>query len=120
MPILYLIARVLMGAAFLFAGLRNAAQIPALTEAMVKRGIPQPRNAMLIGVALQIVSGALLMIGLWPALGAAGLIVFVVLATVLFHNFWDYSGAERGPHLGAATVNTSLVGAFLMVIATSI
>lgn len=114
---LILLARLLLGGAFLVFGVRNIANIGPLTAALTARGLPLPRIAAIIGVALQIVGGALTAIGPFAAWGGAALIVFVVLATVLFHNFWDYKGADRASHVTAAIMNTGLAGAFLLVTA---
>jgi putative oxidoreductase len=72
-------------------------------------------------VGLQIVGGALTAIGGFvPVLGVPGglaLIVFLVLATLLFHPFWEFSGDEQKPHLSAFIMNSGLTGAFLLVTA---
>lgn len=114
---LILLARLLLGGAFLVFGLRNITNIGPLTAGLTARGLPLPRIAAIIGVALQIIGGALTAIGPFGAWGGAGLILFVVLATVLFHNFWDYEGADRANHVNATIMNAGLAGAFLLVIA---
>lgn len=117
---LVLLARLLLGGAFLTFGIRNITNVGPLTAGLTARGLPLPRIAAIIGVALQIVGGALTAIGPFGVWGGAGLIVFVVLATVLFHNFWDYQGADRANHVTASIMNAGLVGAFLLVTAVSL
>ncbi|UXN74194.1 DoxX family membrane protein [Devosia sp. A8/3-2] len=117
---LILLARLLLGGAFLIFGIRNIANIGPLTAGLTARRLPLPRIAAIIGVALQIVGGALTTIGPFGARGGAGLIVFVLFATVLFHNFWDYKGADRANHVTANIMNAGLAGAFLLVIAVSL
>lgn len=117
---LVLLARLLLGGSFFVFGLRNLPNIGALTKGLTARGVPLPNIAAIIGVGLQIVGGALTAIGPFGVLGGAGLIVFVVLATVLFHNFWDYEGADRASHVTASIMNAGLVGAFLLVVAVSL
>ena len=114
------VGRFLLGAAFLAFGIRNYPRIDALTEAMVKRGLPQPRLLMTIGVLIQIVGGAMVATGFLAWLGALALMAFVIVAAILFHNFWDYPAAERTPHINACIMNTGLAGAFLVVFALSI
>jgi putative oxidoreductase len=114
------IARLLLGGAFLVFGLRNIRSIPALTGALTGRRLPLPRICAMIGVGLQIVGGLLVAIGPWSLVGGVLLIVFLVLATLLFHPFWEYEGEARGPHVNAAIMNTGLTGAFLLVIATAL
>ena len=65
-------ARLLLGGAFVFAGLRNLTNASVLTGLMAARGVPQARLALLAGIVLQIVAGALVIAGLWTAIAAAG------------------------------------------------
>jgi putative oxidoreductase len=118
-PATYLVvlARLLLGGAFLVFGIRNIWNIAGLTAGLRARGLPLPRLAAIIGVAMQIVGGALVAFGPFGAIGGGLLILFLFLATVLFHNFWDYSGPDRVTHLNATIMNLGLAGAFLQPIA---
>jgi len=55
-------------------------------------------------------------LGIWPAAGAIVLIVFLIGATELFHNFLLFKGEARLPHFYFTLVNIALVGYCLMVI----
>ena len=114
------IGRFLLGAAFVVFGIRNIAGIPRLTEAMEKKGVPQARILMTIGVGIQIVGGAMVATGFLAWLGALALMAFLLLAAYLFHAFWEYPAEERTPHINATIMNTGLAGAFLVVLALSL
>jgi putative oxidoreductase len=118
--LVFALARLLLGGAFLLFGLRNIGNIAGLTAGLTARGMPLPRLSAITGVGLQIVGGALTAIGPFGIAGGVMLIVFVIFATVLFHNFWDYSGAERATHVNATIMNVGLVGAFLLPIASAL
>ena len=122
------IARLLLGGAFVAFAVRNyLVSVPRLTGLLETSRLLQkyptfklpttPRNVVLAGIALQGVGGLLTAVGLFPALGGLLMIVFLIVATVLFHPAWLYPADERGPHTAAVLMNTSLVGAFLMSIA---
>jgi putative oxidoreductase len=116
---LFLLGRFIFGAAFVVLGIRNIKSLPKLTEVMEKKGLlPQPRLWMIAGVGIQIVGGAMVALGILPWLGALALIAFLLLAAYLFHPFWEYPAAERGPHVYACIMNTGLSGAFLMIAAS--
>lgn len=117
---LYYIGRFLLGAAFVVFGLRNISGIPRLTEAMEKKGVPQARALMTIGVGIQIVGGLMVALGIFPWLGALALIAFLLLATYLFHAFWEYPAEERTPHINSCIMNIGLSGAFLAIMAVSL
>jgi len=91
-----------------------------LTGLMTVRGVPQARLALFAGIALQVVCGALLIAGLWVPIAAAGLILFLIVATVMFHNFWDHEGLERGNRINGVISNVALTGGFLPLIANSL
>jgi putative oxidoreductase len=114
---LYALARLLLGGAFVVFAIRHVfVNIPRLTG-IIENRVPMARNVVIFGIALQFVGGLLSAIGPWQVLGGVLMIVFLVLATVLFHPMWAYKGAERAPHTVATLMNTSLVGAFLLLVA---
>jgi putative oxidoreductase len=118
--LLFVLARLMLGGAFVVFGVRNIANLDRLTAAMEKKNLPSARLAMMTGIGMQIVGGALVATGILAWLGALILIVFLYAAVYLFHDFWAYSGAERTPHLNAWITNTALAGGFLLVLALSI
>ncbi len=88
-----------------------------LTQLMTTRGVPQPQAMLWLGIALQIAAGALLIAGMWTGFAAAGLILFLLVATPMFHNFWDHAGAERAAKINGVVGNVALIGGFLVVMA---
>ena len=119
--LLIVVAHLLAGGAFVVFGARNIKAVPGLAKALEGRKVPMPATAARIGVGLQLVGGALVLIAPWVplagVLGGLALIVFLVLATVLFHPVWEYQGEARKPHLNSVIMNTCLAGAFLLVLA---
>jgi putative oxidoreductase len=119
--LLTVIAHLLMGGAFVVFGMRNINAVTGLSKALAGRKVPMPRTAAQIGVGLQLVGGVLVFIAPFvPFAGVFGglaLIVFLVLATLLFHPAWEYQGEARKPHVNALIMNTCLAGAFLLVLA---
>jgi len=49
---------------------------------------------LLWAVLLEIVGGTLLVLNLFPRVGTICLMVFLVPATFIFHNFWSFTGSE--------------------------
>jgi len=117
---LIVLARIALGGAFLVAGVRNLLGFRMLAPIMAQLGVPLPQVALAIGIALQIVCGAALALGFYPAWAAAGLALFVVVATAIFHRFWEHQGHERVEHVNGFISNVALVGGFLLAIAVSL
>ncbi|RJT41720.1 DoxX family protein [Mesorhizobium waimense] len=111
------VARLLLGGAFVFAGLRNIANAAFLIQLMTARGVPQAGLALWLGIALQIGAGGLVIVGIWTALAATGLILFLVVATIMFDNFWDHQGPERAASINGFVANVALTGGFLSLMA---
>jgi len=107
----------LIGGVFVFAGLRNIANRQLLTGLLAARGAPFPALLLAAGIALQIAAGVLLMAGVRTDAAALGLLAFLAVATVLFHNFWDHQGLERANRINGLASNVALAGAFLLVLA---
>ena len=115
-----IIARVLMGLPFVIAGIRNVRNLDRLVGLMESRKVPNARIATIIGVAVQLVSGVLVVIGVLTPWGALGLAAFLAAATLIVHPYWTYPKDEQFPHINACIVNTALVGAFLMLFAITL
>jgi len=116
------LAHVLLGGAFVVFGIRNwRHNVPRLSGILANKNFPQPANVVRFGILMQTLGGLLTLLAIIvPMAGVAGgtiMIVFLVLATVLFHPMWQFSGTDRMPHTAATLMNSSLCGAFLLVIA---
>ena len=72
---------------------------------------------MALGFAVQLIGGLALVSGLWIVPAAIVLIVFLVVATSLYHNLFMFQGKERDPHLYLTLVNITLAAGLLLVIA---
>lgn len=112
-----LVARLLLGGAFVFAGLRNIQNRAFLSQLMAARGVPQAKLALWVGIVVQIVAGALVAAGAGTAIAGAALVLFLVAATPMFHNFWDHQGPERAARINGFVGNVALTGGFLALMA---
>jgi putative oxidoreductase len=117
METLMLIGRCIFGAFFLIAGIRNIARFNERRSGATNYGWLLPAPAMPAGFAVQLIGGLLLILGFWVVPAALALIVFLALATALYHNLFLFQGQQRDPHLYFTLVNITLAGGLLMVIA---
>jgi putative oxidoreductase len=118
--LLILIGRIVFGAFFLIAGIRNAINFGERKAMKTNYGWTLPAPLAAIGIAIQLLGGLSVLLGLWTVAGALALIVFLIPATALFHNFLLFKGKERDPHLYLTLVNTTLVGGFLLIIGNAL
>jgi putative oxidoreductase len=113
---LIIVGRVVLGAFFVIAGVRNFLHFGERKSPETNYGWNLPMPVTALGFAVQIVGGLSVLLGIWPAWGAAVLILFLIGATELFHNFLMFNGAARDPHLYLTLVNITLAGFLLTII----
>ncbi len=114
---LMIIGRVIFGAFFLIAGIRNFWNFGERMQLPTNYGWPLPAPLLVVGFAVQVLGGLSLIFGLWTIWGALALIAFLFGATPLYHNLFLFKGKERDPHFYLTLVNITLVGGLLMIIA---
>ena len=102
---LLLIGRVVLGLFFVIAGIRNLLRLPGRFTMETNYGWKLHPAAMVLGFAAQLAAGAALVFGVYIVWSAATLIIFLILATALYHNFLLFKGEARQPHLYFTLVN---------------
>lgn len=117
--VLMAIGRIVFGAFFAIAGIRNLVAFAERRELNTNYGWKLPASIMAADFLLQLAGGLALMAGIWVVPAAVLLIVFLIIATSLYHNLFLFSGKERDPHLYLTLVNITLAAGLLMVIANA-
>jgi putative oxidoreductase len=117
---LILIGRVVLGLFFVIGGIRNFLRFSERSSPETNYGWKLPLPVTAAGYVAQIVGGASVVLGLGTPWGAALLILFLIGATSLFHNFTLFKGEARQPHLYFTLVNCALAGYCLLVIGLSL
>jgi putative oxidoreductase len=113
------LGRALLCTIFLLSAVGN--KIPnfrAVAGAMAGEGVPAPQ-VMLVGAIVFLIAGSLsVILGYRARIGAALLLVFLVLVTYYFHDFWTVSDPRvRQEQVIQFMKNLGLMGAMLLVIA---
>lgn len=78
------------------------------------------RLSLIAASAFQTIAGLLLMLGLWVAQAAIGLIVFTVIASYLMLNFWDLEEPARDGAKKAVQANLAIIGGLLIAAAQTL
>ena len=114
--LLILIGRIILGLFFVIAGIRNFLRFGERKSMATNYGWKLPAPVTALGFATQLLAGLSVMFGIYPAWGAAALIVFLICATTLFHNAMMFEGEARQPHIYFTLVNITLSAYCLMII----
>jgi putative oxidoreductase len=117
--ILAVLGRVMICTIFFMSAVGN--KIPhfdAVSELMGQKGIPAPK-VMLVGVIVFLIAGSLsVVLGFKARVGATLLLIFLVLATYYFHDFWDVTDpAAKQEQLIQFMKYLGLMGAMVLIIA---
>ncbi|MBX3418686.1 MAG: DoxX family protein [Pirellulaceae bacterium] len=116
--LLSLFGRLFIGTIFLMSAVGNKIpQFSATVGYMESKGVPLP-SLMLVGAIVFLIAGSLSVIsGYKTRIGATLLLVFLILATYFFHNFWAYEGQDQQREMIQFMKNLSMAGAMLFLIA---
>lgn len=110
--------RIMIVAIFLLSAVGN--KIPnfnSVANYMASEGVPLPRF-MLAGAIVFLIAGSLSVIaGFKTKFGASLLLIFLVLATYFFHDFWSFEGDARQQQMIQFLKNVSLMGTMLFLVA---
>lgn len=117
--ILIAIGRTVFGLFFVIAGYRNFRDIQGRIGSPTNYGWALPTPFLVIGYAIQLIGGLALVFNFWTVYAAIAIIIFLVIATELYHNLFMFQGNDRKPHLYFTLVNITLVAGLLQVIANA-
>jgi putative oxidoreductase len=114
---LWLLGRILIGSIFVQSGLDKLMSLDGFTGFLVNSGIPAGMASILapVGASVEFAGGLAIVLGLMTRYVALLLIVFVIIATLLAHRFWDYDGSARYGQLINFSKNVAIIGGFLFV-----
>ncbi len=115
---LEIVGQLLIALLFLGTALINSTmKVKQHADRMAVQGIPAPHAVLWTGFAMQYAGAIMIGLDIWTDTGAVILIVFTVLATAIFHRFWEVGDPLRR-HLHQAFLfsNCAIVGGLLLLI----
>jgi putative oxidoreductase len=112
-----LIARILIGAIFLWSGFGKLSSLPQFTAGMIDRGLPFAQLLAPLGAVVEFAAAIALILGASTRIAALALAVFTIVATVIAHRFWDFPDAEQRTQSIQFMKNLAIVGGLTSLIA---
>lgn len=112
-----LIGRILLAVMFVYAGYGKIGGFAGTAGYIASIGLPLPQLLAAGSIALEIGAGLMLVVG-WKARWAAlALAAFTVLASMIFHRFWEAPAAQYMTQQLFFLKNLAVTGGLLMVAA---
>ena len=112
-----LAGRICISLIFVIAGIMKILQYKAMTLALANTMLPKVHWLLILAIIFELGGGILVLIGWFSRFGAFLLIVFVIIATVVFHSFWTFQGTEVVNQTYHFLKNLSILGALLYILA---
>jgi putative oxidoreductase len=128
--------RILFAVLFIVSGAGKLLDLPATTEMIASKitipsvatpytaqaesatGMTTPQLLAIIAGVTELTCGVLIALNIATAFFALILVVFIVVSTVYFHDFWNQSADAARLSLIEALKNLSLIGALFIIAGT--
>jgi putative oxidoreductase len=112
-----IVGRILLAFIFVHSGWGKLGGFEKTAGTIAAKGLPLPEVAAAGAIAVELIGGILLIIG-WQARWAAlALLLFLIPATLIFHNFWTFEGAQFTQQQIQFMKNLCIMGGMLYVMA---
>lgn len=110
-----LIGRILIAALFLVAGVGKAMAFAGTAGSLAKLGFPAPEVMTAIAIAIEAGGAILLIVGWKTRWVALGLAIFVVIATLAAHRFWEVDASQLVNQRTQFLKNLAIIGGLLLL-----
>lgn len=112
-----LLARLGLAALYIQSGWGKIFRFSGLSDQLAGVGFPLAPLAAILTILVELGCGLAIALGYRTRLCALVLAAFTLLAAILFHDFWSFTGAERQMQTIQFLKNMGLAGGFLALLA---
>ena len=118
MNAILVIGRILFAFIFVTSGIAHFAKLEAMTGYAQYKKLPAAKLGVLISGLFFLLGGIYIAAGFWVDLGALLLAITLILAAVIFHNFWkETDPTAKQNEMIAFNKDIALAGASLILFA---
>ena len=112
-----LVARILLALVFVPSGFSTITGFVETVGYITGQGVPLPEVAAALKIVIELGCGLLVLVGWKTRWAALAFIVFLVVITPIFHNFWTAPEAEKMMQEINFMKNLGILGAFFLLFA---
>jgi len=111
-----LLGRIFLSLIFVMSGFSKIGGWEQTAGYMASKGMPLVPLFLVAAILIEVLGGLSVLLGLKAKIGAAALIVFLIPASLIFHNFWTLEGMEQQIQMIMFMKNIAIIGGLLLVI----
>ena len=115
----FLVARILFGGLLAFQGLNHFQNAGAMSGYAQSKGVPAARANVLFSGGMLIFGGLGIVLGVFPAIAAGAIAVFLLVTTPMMHDFWAVPEDQQQGEMTNFIKNVELLGASLVFLVLS-
>jgi len=112
-----LIGRILLSILFIESGFGKIGGFEGTAGYITSRGLPLPQVLTFIAILIELGGGLLILLGWKTRWVALILIVFMIVITPIFHNFWSATAAAAMEQRINFMKNISILGGIFLLLA---
>ena len=114
----FLVGRILVGCYYLQGAFHHFTGVGQMSRYVAAHGVPAPQVAVLGAGVLLLIASLSFLLGLFPRIGVAAIVLFLVPVTLIMHAFWaDTNPMARQADIINFSKNIALLGSALMFLA---
>jgi len=115
---LFLLGRILLGGYFIMSGFNHFKNLGMLTGYAQSKGVPMPKQAVLVTGAMMFLGGLGILLGVYVQLSVLLISLFLIGTLLKMHRYWEVADpmARMGDEINFKK-NVALIGALLMLLA---
>jgi putative oxidoreductase len=111
-----LLGRVLLSFIFLQSAYDKIFNFSKTAALMASKSMPMPELLLVPTIIVLLAGGLTILLGWYARWGALALFLFLIPATLIFHDYWAYPAAQQTNQFHHFVKNLGLMGALLTVL----
>jgi putative oxidoreductase len=112
----FLIARIFLGTVYLYSGIDKLTHRADSIAELQALKLPNPEMLRYAVIAVQLVGGLMILLGVHAGWGAALLLGFTAVATLLAHRPFEHEGLARRMQFTIALEHLAICGGLLLLV----
>ena len=110
-----LVGRLAMSWIFISSGFGKVSNVAGFAEVLAKRGVPAPSFMGWLGAIVEFGGGLLILLGVKLRYAAILMILFVIVATLISHRYWEFTGDVLTAQRTNFWKNVTIIGGLLFM-----